>query len=218
MVLPALLDKLNFIRRFYDLASEPFIETKRKIEQHEEPFNAFDTGEGEPPFLAEWLDADESLNILGKSCLCLLQNAFVNYLKGFNEHYAPVDETVTLETVRGSWFEKYQRLFLGRYGIDWTASDVDLDFIQQVNFARNDIQHGGTFYDMGHRQNDEYFNRFPTSIFADEFEREVYPAGVEAAMPYRITVSRDNLFAAIQAIEDFCTYLDEQWWSVHGVA
>ena len=31
---------------------------------------------GNPLFLAEWLNADESLNILVKSCLCLLQNAF----------------------------------------------------------------------------------------------------------------------------------------------
>lgn len=220
MLLPPLLDKLNFIRRFYDLASEPFIETKRKIDQHEAPFDVFDMEDGEPPFLAEWQDADESVNILGKSCLCLLQNAFVNCLKGFYDHYAPLDETVTWETVRSirSWFEKYRRLFLGRYGIDWAASGTDLDFIQQINFARNDIQHRGTFYDLEHRQNEEYFNRFPASIFANELERELYPATGEAAQPYRITVSRDNLFAAIQAIEDFCTYLDGQWWHTQGLA
>src|ERR1041385_7258051 len=127
MRLPPLSEKLNFIRRFYDLASEPFIETKRKIDQHEAAFDVFDMEDGEPPFLAEWQDADESLNILGKSCLCLLQNAFVNYLKGFYDHYAPLDETVTWETVRAvrSWFERYRQLFLGRYGIDWAASGAD---------------------------------------------------------------------------------------------
>ena len=59
-VLPTLLDKLNFIRRFYDSASAPFVETLGKIERHEEPFDHFNVDDDEPPFQLEWFDADES--------------------------------------------------------------------------------------------------------------------------------------------------------------
>lgn len=215
MLLPPLLDKLNFIRRFYEITSEPFIETKRKIDQHEEPFGVSDVEDGEPPFLVEWLEADQSLNVLGKTCLCLLQNSLTDYLKGFNQHYAPVDENVTLENVGGKGLEKYRRMFFGRFNIDWATSPVDIDLLEEINLARNDIQHGGTFYNLEHRQDEKYFNRFPDSIFADEFERELLPAAGAGAQPYRITVSRDNLFAAIQSVEEFCTYLDNEWLRVN---
>jgi hypothetical protein len=98
-----------------------------------------------------------------------------------------------------NWFERYRTFFVQEYGIDWAKSPVDVSLMEEVNFARNDIQHGGTFRDMDHRQNTEYFARFPASIFADELERDVF-GGSEAEEPYRITVSKDSLFVAIQNI------------------
>jgi len=206
-VLPTLLDKLNFIRRFYDSASAPFVETLGKIERHEEPFDHFNVDDDEPPFQLEWFDADESLNILGKSCLCLLQNAFSNYLDRFIDTYREINQGHSLATVGGnSWFERRRRFFLQAYNIDWAAAPIDVNFLEEINFARNDIQHGGVFYNMDHRQNPDYFNRFPATIFVDQWELQ-FP---EAVRP-RIAVTRDNLFAAIEAIEDFCSYLDAEW-------
>jgi hypothetical protein len=206
-VLASLIDKSNFIRRFYETASMPFVETMGKIDRHEEPFEHFNVEDEEPPFLIEWLEADECLNILGKSCLCLLQNAFVNYLDGFAV-YAPPNESISLSRVRGkNWFEKRRSLFLQAYGIDWAASPIDLDFLEEINFARNDIQHGGVFYSMEHRQNPESFNRFPASIFADQFDLQL----ADGTHP-RIAVTKDNLFVAIKTVEDFCSYLDAEWW------
>jgi hypothetical protein len=57
-VLAMLRDKLSFISRFYDAAAQPFLESIRKIEDHEEPYIAH--GEplhDDPPFLTEWLEA-----------------------------------------------------------------------------------------------------------------------------------------------------------------
>jgi hypothetical protein len=207
LILAPLLGKLDFIRCFYSIASEPFVTTMYKIEKHEEPYHQFNTEEEEPPFLVEWLDADESLNILGKSCLCLLQNAFKNYLDGFVENYTyGLSKEVMGRSPSNSkgknWFEKYRNYFLHVYGIDWTKSSVDILFLEEVNFVRNDIQHGGMFYSLEHRQNAEYFKRFPASIFAEEWV---------TGGPGRVVVSKDNLFIAIQAIEDFCSYLEREW-------
>lgn len=188
--------------------------TLRKIENHEEPYHRFDVEDGEPPFLTEWQHAEESLNILGKCCLCLVQNAFKNYLDGFIErsHAYGLLRKAAGASVKGrNWFDRSRTFFVQEYGIDWAKSPaVDVSLIEEVNFARNDIQHGGTFLDMEHRQNTEYFARFPASIFADELERDVF-GGSEAEEPYRITVTKDSLFVAIQAIEHFCSYLDAEW-------
>jgi|GEM_PF-7072072 hypothetical protein len=69
-------ERLGFIRYFYETAAGLFHETKRKIEEHEEPYD--DPGYGseyqdEPPFLEEWENADAAANITGATCLDLLQ-------------------------------------------------------------------------------------------------------------------------------------------------
>lgn len=87
-ILAGIRDKLRFIERFYLSASGPFRDTKRKIATHEEPFvpPSFDPDTAtdfEPPFLEEWLEADESLNLVGQAALNLAQAAFRDYLNWF---------------------------------------------------------------------------------------------------------------------------------------
>ncbi len=64
-----LSSRIAFIRQFYATASGPYVERKRKIEVREEPFVPPYSEDGEPPFLDEWLKADESLHVLAYSCL-----------------------------------------------------------------------------------------------------------------------------------------------------
>jgi len=213
-VLAPLLDKLDFIRWFYETASAPFAETIRKIEMHEEPYSQSSVEDEEPRFLLEHEEATDALNILGKSCICLLQNSFRNYLTGFVENYAyrtSGDETGRSTLNKGNWFKNHKEFFLRMYGIDWDNSPVDTSLLEEIAFVRNDVQHGGTFYSLEHHQNAEYFNRFPSSIFADEWEREFLVYSDERRS-VRITITKDNLLSAIQVIEDFCSYLDADWW------
>jgi hypothetical protein len=82
-------DKLRFIERHYDKAVEPFATIKRKIEAGEAPYELdatdHNSGEDEPPFTAEWIEADESENIVGYSCLGLdyfvCDHAFLSILR-----------------------------------------------------------------------------------------------------------------------------------------
>jgi hypothetical protein len=73
-------ERIAFIRQFYDAASYPFVEKKRKIEAEEEPFIPPYSEDGEPPFLDEWIEADESLQVLGYSCISMLSAALQLYL------------------------------------------------------------------------------------------------------------------------------------------
>jgi hypothetical protein len=62
--------RTKFIRDFYTEASFPFSERKRKIETGKDPFESplYDesTVPEEPPFLDEWVNANESLDVLGQ--------------------------------------------------------------------------------------------------------------------------------------------------------
>src|SRR5260370_17740743 len=79
-----LRDKLNFMSRFYETAAQAFEEAIRKIENHEDPYVAYGEPDNDkPPFLTEWLEAKESLNILAQSCLCLAQASLKDFLLGF---------------------------------------------------------------------------------------------------------------------------------------
>jgi hypothetical protein len=70
-----LRDRIAFIRQFFDGASLSFAEKKRKIEAGEDPFVPPYSEDGEPAFLDEWIEADESLQVLGYSCISMLAAA-----------------------------------------------------------------------------------------------------------------------------------------------
>ncbi len=79
-----MLDRqLTFIKRFYNMAAEPFESVLRKIEAHEDPYVL--RGDPEdydgPEYQAEWGEADDSLRILGQCALGLVPKALQDYLR-----------------------------------------------------------------------------------------------------------------------------------------
>ncbi len=88
-----LIKRLKFVCQFYVTSSMPYLERKRKIEAEEEPFVPPYSEDGEPAFLAEWLEADESLHILAYSCISMLAAALHLYFKAWvKESGVPTDE------------------------------------------------------------------------------------------------------------------------------
>src|SRR5688500_1941943 len=73
--------RTSFVRNFYERASAQFLETKRRIERREAPFDKPPAdNSGEPPFLKEWQDADEAIEFLGQACVSFLSASVVLYL------------------------------------------------------------------------------------------------------------------------------------------
>jgi hypothetical protein len=112
-VLGVLRDKLGFIRAFYKTASEPFFTIKKKIENSQEPSSYNGPASEEPPFLPDWVDAAESLNLLGQWCLCLVQRSFKDFLIGL------IKNTGKEPSKGQNWFKRYKSFFLNEYHIDW---------------------------------------------------------------------------------------------------
>jgi hypothetical protein len=207
-----LRDKLRFIERHYAAASAPFRETKRKIEDHEEPFEppSFDPENDncdEPPFLAEWQEASESLNIEGQAALKLVQGALRDYLSSFVDLYG-----VPLTAKGKNWFEKYKKHFLDVYGIDFEKAPVPLDELEEVNLARNDTEHSGLPFGMTRRQSKEHALRFPEGLFVDEMEKQVFKSSGHVWQG-TIQVTEAGLAEAIRRVETFCEFLDAQRFS-----
>jgi len=65
-----LMERLNYIRRFYDAAASHFEEQKQLIEANLEPYvdtRNPDDWDG-PAFELEWIEFDEHLKTLGNPC------------------------------------------------------------------------------------------------------------------------------------------------------
>jgi hypothetical protein len=207
-----LRSKLRFIKDFYEKGAKPFETTRRQIEKHEGPYRHYPPGYdpedgGEPPHLDDWMEAGAALNILGQSCLCLAQISFRDFLDGFMERGG-----CGKPSAKGNWFKRYARFFREEYGIDWSKAPVDLELLEDISLTRNSIQHTEhpiRFYELDRQQTTEHHSRFPDSIFADEIEKRLMPASSSHG-PYRISVTRTSLYAAIDVIDGFCTYLDQQ--------
>jgi hypothetical protein len=209
-ILAGLKDRLRFIERHYTAASNPFRETKRRIEVGEAPFEPlpFDpetATDFDPPFLEAWQEADESLNIEGQAALKLVHGAFRDYLRWFVK-LGGVELTATGK----NWLERYKRHFRDAYGIDFEQGPVPLDELEEVNLARNDAEHNSDPFGMTRRQSDEHQLRFPTGLFVDEIDKQFAQSSGGDTWPGRINVTESGLAEAIRRVEAFCEWLDSQ--------
>ena len=214
-------DNLRFIQRFYETASEPFSLVIIKIEKHEEPYHVYDI-EDPVPFEKEWQKNRESLNVLGRCCLSLVQRSYKTSLDEFvvrsnlKSGKDPKLEAKKLNKGKGCWFDKYQKYFGEIYGITWRNAPIDVSFLEEISLARNAVWHNGSVWDLIVKQDQTYYKRFPYSLFADEHEKTVWPGIWGASLheqPHEIEVTADKLRIATGAVRVFCSYLDEQWES-----
>jgi hypothetical protein len=209
-LLLGLREKLQFIERMYGKAGESFVETKRKIENSEDEFDHSgwdpESFSDEPPFLAEWQEADEAVNLLGQACLSLVQSALKEYLDGC---LSVVRRTKPQRKGKESWFDTYERFFKEQFKIDWAKSPVQLPLIEEINLARNDAQHTGREFGMARYLDARHHERFPKGLFADPtIAAMVQRSPLMGPVPLRVTA--DGLREAIKRVLDFCSFIDER--------
>lgn len=142
-----LLMRLNFIRQFYQTASAPYLERKRKITNEEEPFVPEYSEDGEPAFMIEWNEADDSLQILTYLCITMLTTALHLYFQSWvKERELPIEENS--HTKKG-WLAFYKERFMqSKLKINFDEAPVDLKLIEEIILARNNIQHPSSIVTM----------------------------------------------------------------------
>jgi len=68
--------------------------------------------DAEPPFLEEWIEADDSLHVLAYSCVSMLAAALHLYLETWvSESHIPVDETLKKSFKKLAGFPATEPLF-----------------------------------------------------------------------------------------------------------
>ena len=209
-LLHGLREKLRFIDWMYGQAAKSFVETKRKIENSEGEFDYSgwdpESFNGEPPFLTQWQEADEAVNLLGQASLSLVQSALKEYLGGC---FYVVRCEKPQRSGKEGWFDAYQRSFKEQFGIDWAESPVQLNQIEEINLARNDAQHTGREFGMTRYQDARHQEQFPKGLFADPTFAEMVERSPLMG-PVLLRVTDDGLHEAIRRVLDFCSFIDDR--------
>lgn len=209
--------KLVSFRQFYDETTGVFVEVKRKIEAEEEPYVPRGDPESysEPPFLTEWIEADEKLRLQRQLCLSVLQRTLVEFMNSVIARHPHFPKNKPDDR---NWFKTYQRWFLDELRIDWMQSGADLKMLEELTHARNSVQHGGEklhkkdgVYDshsLVKRQGKNYVERFPDGVFVDQEEKarwKVLGMGPEAN---QIDFPPETLELTLQQIDVLCKFID----------
>lgn len=209
-----LRDRIAFIRQFFDSASFSFSEKKRKIKAGEDPFVPPYSEDGEPPFLDEWMEADESLQVLGYSCISMLAAAFHLYLKAWEAVLeVPVGDSFKSEFKNG-WFNGYKAYFAVRFGVDFAKAPSDLAILEEIILARNRIQHSKDIVTPRTSYLPADLKKLPHAFFVNETERGLFSDVEEAEkswlFPPSVHITEEKLMTAIVEIEKFSGWLEDE--------
>ncbi|TLD44020.1 MAG: hypothetical protein FAZ92_03729 [Accumulibacter sp.] len=201
--------RLHFIRQFYDTASAPYVERKRKIEAEEEPFVPPYSEDAEPAFLSEWTEADESLHVLAYSCVSMLAAALHLYLKSWvSESGVPVDEALKKSFGKIGWFPGYRTHYSQRFAINFETCPEDLRLLEEVVLARNRFQHPPSITSIRANYADADLKKLPHPFFVDEREAALLFEDAEEGertwfFPPTLHVTEEKVLAAIAVVEGF---------------
>ncbi len=214
-VLFFLKERTKFIRYFYETAAHPFHETKRKIEAREAPFdNPPYSEDGEPPFLEEWIEAEEGLEVLGRACISMLSASLQLYFKTW-EHELGItwEKGERKRAFKNGFLHGYKACFGEVLHLSWDDCPADFALLEQVVLGRHRDQHPDHISTMrvDHTKKDR--EKFPQLFFVSEIERAMYidsETGAITWMNPAVHVSRDKLLAAIMEVERLAEWLDER--------
>lgn len=210
-------ERAEFIRHLYDTATAPMVETKRRIDGKESPFDNPPCSEnGEPPYLDEWLQADAQIEVIGRTGVSMLSEALRQFFVNW-ERRALVGDRPCLKACRKAFDDGflagYRACFADAFGLDWTACPADLAVVEQVVLARNRAQHADLVLDhIAH--DDTTRSKFPRPFFMRPDEPTFDDGDPNSFMFPTLHINRETLFHAIAEVERLCSWLQEgigQW-------
>lgn len=204
--------RMDFIRQFYEMSAAPFIERKRQIEDEEEPFVPPYSENPEPPFLDEWLEAEESLQVLGRTCISMLAAAFHLYFKTWERQIGiPVDASLKGDFKNG-WLNGYKAYFERHFQIRFGDSPIKIDVLEEIVLVRNRTQHPESITMDSSHYSESDLKKFPRPFFIDEGDAALF-SEIEKderawLIPPSIRVTAEKLFSALSEVKRFAEWLE----------
>ncbi|PIX87147.1 MAG: hypothetical protein COZ31_11935 [Nitrospirae bacterium CG_4_10_14_3_um_filter_44_29] len=204
--------RLDFIRQFYEMSSAPFIERKRLIEAEEEPFVPPYSEDPEPAYLEEWLEAEESLQVLGRTCISMLAAVFHLYFKTWERQIGvPVDASLKGDFKNG-WFNGYKAYFARHFRIRFEDGPFRLGVLEEIVLVRNRAQHPESITMDSTHFSESDLEKLPHPFFIDEKDAALFSEIEEGerswlmAPPIRVTA--EKLSAALSEVDSFAEWLE----------
>ena len=207
-------ERTGFIRRFYEDAGMVFEDRMATIEDGGAPYDHPPYScDGEPPFLVEWIDAKNALEVLGLACVSILSASLNLYF-------------VAWESKLGVTWEKNERKKLFREkGLKGYVNEIEkllklqkgdcstnVELLEQLTLARNAAQHPENINDLIPLYRRSDLKKHPRPFFMSDDESillEGELADVSFLVP-RVRVYREQLFRAIDEAESFVVWLNDQ--------
>jgi hypothetical protein len=200
--------RTEIIRLFYDKGRVPFEQLKRDIDEavkpwEPPPFNP-DTDSPEPAFLEEWLQAEQTRELVGMLAVSLLADTLGVYFADLEREIRIVLTPADRKSVfKDGKVEGYRQIFEHVMGDKFADCPVHFDVIEQVILARNDFAHGDNILSFQTDHNKKTLEKHPNPFFvADQTEQED-----NAWRLLTIEVSREKLMAAIDEVEQLADWV-----------
>lgn len=205
--------RLAFIEQLYVNSSAQFIERKRKIEAEEEPFVPPYSEDPEPAFLSEWLETEESLQVIGHACISMLSASFHLYLKTWERQLGvPIDDSYKSAFKRG-WFNGYKVYFQRQFNVIFEESSCNLELLEELALARNRVQHPESITNQSSYYSADDLKKLPSPFFIADRDRELLAEMEEGErswlMPPTIHIPLEKLKAAISEVTRFAEWLEQ---------
>lgn len=145
------LTRVRFISGFYEKALSPFVDIKRLIEEEKPPYEPIYVESEEPQFISEWIEADQSIDVLGIQCASLLCSTLKLFLEEslqnvFRRNPRRVTNSIQTESgykseFKKGWLNGYRILFENEFALKWDESNINLSIIEELILVRNRGQH-----------------------------------------------------------------------------
>lgn len=205
--------RLSFVTQLYANSTEPFVERMRMIEAEEEPYVPPYSEDGEPEFQTEWLEAEESLQVLGHACVSMLSASFHLYLKAWERQLrVPVGDKYKFDFKRG-WFNGYKAYFLGEFGVAFEDSHCHLGLLEELVLARNRVQHPESITSHSTHYSEDDLKKLKSPFFIDNRDYELFNEEEEGErgwlMAPAIHVTPEKFQAAASEVARFAEWLEK---------
>ncbi len=205
--------RLLFVSQLYTNSAASFVEKKRMIEAEEAPYvPPYSEDDGEPPFLAEWLEAEASLQVLGHACVSMLSASFHLYFKA-TERQLRVSAGKKYKSIfKRGWFHGYKAYFRGEFNVVFEDSQCNLDLLEELVIARNRVQHPESITSHSTHYSEGDLKRLHSPIFIDPRDSELFSEQEEGErswlMPPAIHVTPEKFLSAVSEVRRFTEWLE----------
>jgi hypothetical protein len=222
-VLYFLKSRTRFLRKFHQQAASHFEDEKRKIREsappYDEPPSWYNPEDGEPPFLSEYMDAEESIEFLGQSCVSSLSASLKLF---FDETRSDLSRfRAALPVFDGKLAQKKgifvaNKEWFSAVGVDFGQSGADLAVVEEVIITRNVAQHPESIVMHAIYVRGKQVKRRPHPFFVHELERH----GTDSEdlqdlerYQWMLEITPEKLLLAIDEVDKLCEFI---WIELHG--